>query len=130
MKFSFLWNNLEGVFRPFCTSDVVNDDGLSIVSCLLMDDGGLPYTDTISWIDEGLNRISSVLSGKESSVDWSRESWGASISIDSVTVYSLYDENYSQKLSINNFEKLLMAWRCFFNSEPDVEKTVDVLLSV
>lgn len=130
MKISFLWNNLEEVFRPFCTSDVVNDDGISIVSCLLMDDGGLSYTDTISWIDEGLDRITSVLSGKESSMDWSRESWGASITVDCVIVYSLYDEDYSQTLSINNFEKLLVAWKDFLNYGPYLGRRVNIVLNV
>lgn len=87
MKIVFLWENNEGRLSPICHSNVINHEGVSILSCLLMDDGGSPFPDTLLWIDEGINMIESVATGKTDHMSWNRESWGAKLTKSEVTIF-------------------------------------------
>ncbi|TCS36728.1 hypothetical protein BCF53_1222 [Reinekea marinisedimentorum] len=88
-----------------------------------MDDGGLPEESTFKWVEEGLIRVSAVLSKSEDSQDWNRESWGAIISSTNVQVYSLLDKSCSVLLDINTFNTALQEWQGFIESK---ERTKEV----
>src|SRR3954452_15420767 len=60
-----------------CTSTRSLQDGLSPLSCLLMDTGGLSLEFNVSWIGEAISRLDAVLCGALASFDWDREDWGA-----------------------------------------------------
>jgi hypothetical protein len=118
MNIKLSWENSTGALTPCCTSDEVNSDGISLLSCLLMDDGGIPYLETIPWINEGIYKINSILRGEISSYSWDREAWGALITVDEVKVYSLHDEEYFQIVSVQEIKCALESWLEFIQSEP------------
>ncbi|WP_247425071.1 DUF5376 domain-containing protein [Ralstonia pseudosolanacearum] len=129
MKLKFSWESeLEDGIIPFCESSVVKQDGVSPLACLLMDDGGRRYLDTFSWIDEGIARIYAAIKDEAVVAIWGREAWEAKISSGGVKVYSLYDEEYSEMLTISMFLHALLAWKEFLQSNPElgVIREVDI----
>ena len=119
MKLHFSWEDSAGALSPSCNSSIVNKDGVSPLACLLTDDGGQIFLDTVSWLDEGVDRIRSVKESKIDFADWSRDAWGAELTKEGVRVYSLYDENYFEVLSIDSFELALLAWSSFIQQKPE-----------
>lgn len=128
MNIIFSWKNSADTLTPCCTSDVVNSDGISLLSCLLMDDGGIPFLQTIPWINEGISNINSILRGEVNSYSWDREAWGAFITVNKVKVYSLLDENYFEVISIQEIKNALESWVKFIQSEPNSDNMVNVEL--
>lgn len=124
MKFELYWEEGEGELLPCCQSDDVNNDGISLVSCLLMDDGGIPYKETIQWIEEGINNVELVCNKTNTSLDWSREAWGASLSSEVTKIYYLHDEGYFFEISTSNFRAILKIWLDFLNSIPSLNDKV------
>lgn len=129
MKLKFSWvRRLGNRIIPFCESSVVRQDGVSPLACLLMDDGGQRYLDTLPWIDDGIAMINSAIKDEAVVEIWGREAWEAEISSSGVKVYSLHDEEYSEMLTISMFLHALLAWREFLQSSPElgVIREVDV----
>lgn len=121
MKIKLSWvSSVEGDVTPFCDSSVLRKDGVSPLACLLMDDGGQGYADTLPWLDEGIAKTSAAIKGDVIVENWSRDAWGAKISLDGVEVYSLYDEGYSEMLTVTMFLHALLAWREFVKSTPQI----------
>lgn len=79
MELHFSWGNSVGTLSPSCSSSTVNKDGVSPLACLLTDDGGQLFLDTVSWLSEDVNRIRSVRDSKIDFSDWSRGAWGGRI---------------------------------------------------
>jgi hypothetical protein len=129
MTLVFSWENMSGRIVPFCTSPDVSKDGISILPCLLMDDGGQRYLDTISWIDNGIAMMDSVIRGEALTMDWGRETWGAKLRSNEVELYSLHDEDYQEKITPAKFRDALVAWRKFLQSTPDTEIKKEIILS-
>lgn len=119
MKIDFFWEDLSGVLSPCCQSPFVNEDDVDLLACVLTDDGGCGYMNSISWITEAINKISEIKQQEISSYDWDRESWGVRLSVPNAIVYSLYDENYNLVISLDNFESILLAWRKFISEDPE-----------
>ncbi|MGY4523817.1 hypothetical protein [Pseudomonas sp. TE21394] len=113
MKIIFFWDGEGNTREPCCRSDVLGRDGIDFLACLLTDHGGQRYESTIAWLDEGLSRVASVRSGAISSCDWSRDSWGVELNDGVAKIYSLYDEDYSSIMAIDDFEKALLDWNKF-----------------
>lgn len=128
MKVTFLWESTAGVISPYCTSETVNRDGINLLSCLLMDDGGIPYLQSIPWIREGIKRIDTVLSGEAVSSSWDRESWGTLMIIGRVKIYSLHDEDYFEDVTLQQFKNALVLWVSFIESKPNLGKRKDIEL--
>jgi hypothetical protein len=126
MKLTLSWMNTAGRMDPCCSSLAVNKDGVSLLSCLLMDDGGISYLHTLHWIDEGIARMDAVMNGNASIQEWDRETWGAKIRPDEVRIHSLHDEDYSESIGAATFRRALVAWRDFLQSPADVSMTRDV----
>ncbi|WP_178084654.1 MULTISPECIES: hypothetical protein [unclassified Pseudomonas] len=80
MKLRFSWEEAFGDLFPHCSSDVVNEDGTSLLSCILTDDGGCQLIHSLKWIDVGLARIKSVKESKVEFDHWDREDWAADFS--------------------------------------------------
>jgi hypothetical protein len=118
MKITFSWDNSTDTLSPCCTSEVVNSDGISLLSCLLMDDGGLPYLQTVPWIYEGISKIDAVLRGEVDSYRWDREAWGVLITAGEAIIYSLLDEDYFEVISAQEIKSALESWGEFIQSEP------------
>jgi hypothetical protein len=118
MKLFFSWQNESGIFVPNANSDVVNSEGVSILSCLLTDDGGLGRSEAISWIDEGIARLDKVLRGEAASLTWDREDWGSELKSDFVEIHSLHDDAYSQRIESRQFRTILASWKEFLQSGP------------
>lgn len=118
MKISFSWEHLDGSASPICQSTIVNEDGVDLLSCILMNDGGLGYAESVAWLSEGIERISSVKSGKFIMLDWDREDWGAKFDASNVVIYSMYDNDYAMSLSLEIFERALLHWRDFLAKGP------------
>lgn len=104
---------------PVCSSSVVNRDGVSPLACLLNDDGGQLFLNTLPWLNEGLDRVRSVKGAKVDFVDWSRDAWGAELTRENVKIYSLHDENYFELIGIESFETALSAWLDFIKQKPE-----------
>ena len=115
MTLRFFW--LDGKYRhdPACNSDVLTDDGVDILACLLMDDGGQGYERSVPWLEEGLERVRQVRSGAADCLDWSRDSWAATLTVEQVTLRSLYEERCSATVSLEKFESALAAWLDFIS---------------
>ncbi|WP_390623174.1 hypothetical protein [Ralstonia syzygii] len=119
MKLKFSWMSEVGNrIVPRCDSSVVKEDGVSPLACLLMDDGGQGYLGTVPWVDEGIARIYAAIKDEAVVATWGREAWEAKISSNGVEVYSLYDEGYSEVLTISMFLHALLAWKEFLQSNP------------
>jgi hypothetical protein len=120
MKLYFSWLQSEGSLSPYCSSEVVRMDGVSPLCCILTDDGGKRYLDTISWLNSGIDRINSVKFFESETADWSRDAWGAELTKNKAKIYSLHDEDYFELLDIDSFEIALLAWKDFIQSQPEV----------
>ena len=119
MKLHFSWLSSEGDVTPNCSAEVVKADGVSPLCCLLTDDGGQGFLNTISWLDEGVARIKSVRVSGVEAADWSRDAWGAELTKGKAKIYSLHDEDYFELLDIDSFENALSAWKDFIQSKPE-----------
>lgn len=120
MKLLLSWKETVGGFSPSCSSDVVNKDGFSPLACLLTDDGGQRFLDTVPWLNEGMERIKLIKCSALDSADWSRDAWGAELSKGQAKIYSLYDDDCFELLSLDAFEMALLAWRKFIQLTPAV----------
>ncbi|WP_080466313.1 hypothetical protein [Pseudomonas syringae] len=126
MKLHFSWDESGGALSSSVSSSIVNKDGVSPLACLLTDDGGQLFLDTVPWLDEGVVRIRSVKSSKINFSDWSRDAWGAELTKGQVRIYSLYDENYFELINIDSFERALLEWLNFVQLKPEVGVTQEV----
>jgi hypothetical protein len=123
MKLTFSWRERFERLEPACTSDVLDRDGVSLVSSLLTDTGGLPYLSTLSWLDEGLRQSEAVRCGEAESLRWGREAWGAVLRRDGATLYSLHVEDFAVVMPLDAFEAALRAWIEFIRIAPDRDTT-------
>ena len=119
MNIKFSWKRDGDGYRPVSESDFLNQDGVSLLDCVLMDDGGLSNSETLPWLEEGIKRIKSVASGELESSDWGRETWGVEFRNNKAKIYSLHDEEYFQLLRLDGFLKALQEWTAFLQSKPD-----------
>jgi hypothetical protein len=128
MKLVFLWEESADGLYPSCNSSVVNECGVSPLACLLVDDGGQRYLDTVHWLEEGVRRIRSVKYLEVDLTDWSREAWGVELSIGQAKIYSLYDDNCFEIVSLDAFEIALVAWKIFIQITPkrDAVQTLEI----
>jgi len=128
MQIKFWWGTKFGELAPDCDSDIHNRDGVSVLCSLLTDSGGGHYLDAVPWLEEGLRLIEAVRRDTEKEADWARDAWGALLTRDQATIYSLYQEDYAMKMSLDAFEKALRAWFDFVQSPPDAKvfKTIEV----
>lgn len=128
MKLMLSWEeSIDGVF-PHCSSDLINKDGIDALACLLADDGGQSFLDTVPWLDEGLNRVNLVKNASVDFADWSRDAWGAELTSEKAKIYSLYDEGCFNVLELKSFEMALLTWRDFIQLKPEVGtvKTLEI----
>jgi hypothetical protein len=95
-----------------------------------MDCGGVHHLEAIPWLDEGIKRLTSVISREVESSDWSCETWGVAFRNSRAKIYSLHDEEYCQVLSLDAFAKVLQEWTAFLQSEPDDRETKTLTLSI
>jgi hypothetical protein len=128
MKLHLFWEKSIGGLSPSCNSDVVNNDGISPLACLLTDDGGQRFLDTISWLDEGIERIELIKRSAINFTDWSREAWGAELSKGKAKIYSLYDDDCFETISLDAFEIALLEWRKFINTQQTIDNKLIVEL--
>ncbi len=130
MNIKFSWSRNAESYTPVSKSDLLNQDGISLLDCVLMDSGGLPYLDSIPWLNEGIKRITSVATGALESSDWDRETWGVEFRNNKAKIYSLHDEEYFQTISLDGFSKVLQEWIAFLQSQPDDRESEILNLSI
>lgn len=128
MNITFSWRFDFDRYDPICKSDILNDDGISLLDCILMDSGGLRYSETNPWLNAGINKIISVVSGELDSAEWIRETWGVYLKNGEAKIYSLHSEDYFQIISINSFLLVMQEWRGFLLSRPDLSHTRTISL--
>lgn len=128
MRLKFAWQQSDGELSPSCCSDLVGKDGVSPLCCLLMDDGGQGFLDTVSWLEEGLRQVRSVMEHGGSEADWDRDAWGAALTHNQAKIYSLHDEEYFEVLDIALFENALSEWCDFIQQEPKQEAVLQLLI--
>lgn len=126
MKLIFSWTENQNRFSPSCTSSFSNAEGFSPLACLLMDDGGQIASNTVPWLYEGIAKINSIRKSKLASIDWSRDAWGAEIDKKRVKIYSLFDNDCFEIVSLEGFEKVLLAWLGFVSERPAVGASVEL----
>ncbi|WP_061541321.1 hypothetical protein [Collimonas fungivorans] len=126
MEFYFSWEKQFERLVPSCCTKEVNNEGYSPLACLLVDDGGVPFLDMLPWYDECLSQIHLIKKRHIDSYYWGREDWAAELSDTEVRIYSQLDETCFEFVKIDDFEKLLLAWRSFIQSTPqfDIEQKV------
>ena len=118
MKIKFGWRDTPIGVIAVCDSDVLDSNGLSPISCLLMDDGGLDVPASLAWIREGISRIDNALAGSsELRLTWDREDWGAEFTNFYTTIYSHYDEQVSEKVLTSDFRRVLVDWLKFIEED-------------
>jgi hypothetical protein len=121
MKLHLSWKTSNAGFYPSCNSDVLNKDGIDLLACLLTDDGGQRLNETVSWLNEGVVRVSLVKNSILDFSSWSRDAWGAELSKERVKIYSLYDDSYFTTMSLDVFENALLAWKDFIQQPVSIE---------
>lgn len=122
VEIKLFWSTSFGRLVPFCESNIVSENDIDLLSCLLMDDGGLSLNITLAWLDECLRQINDVVSLRIESQCWARETWGVMIRLDGVEIYSLIDESCYTTLDLNSFHIVLSEWKNFIISEPQLKK--------
>lgn len=127
---NFSWKRDGDGYTPVSSSNLLNQDGVSLLDCVLMDSGGLSHLEIITWLDEGIRRINFVATGALESSDWSRETWGVELRKTKAKIYSLHDAEYFQVLSLDGFLKALEQWRAFVQSKPAESKSETLNLSI
>jgi len=130
MKLRSSWREWSGRLEPTCETDTVFRDGDSLLSCLLMDTGGLPYGDLemIAWFEEGQRRIRAVKLGEAESLTWGREDWGFAVSRDRAEIYSLHEEDHAELISVDALERALRAWIDFMQTPPGANATRTIVV--
>ncbi len=118
MKAIFEWKALNGSLHPVSASDLRSDQGLDLLSDILMDDGGLSILNSVKWSKVALGKIRQIKEGALENYDWGREAWSASITLDGVVIYSLLDKNCSLKVDLSVFNRILSAWVSFLQTDP------------
>jgi hypothetical protein len=126
MKLNFSWENGATGLFPMCALDGVEVGGVSPISCLLMDDGGLGVVSSVEWIDRGLEVASSVIDGTKDFGEWDREDWGTRIGPRTTEIYSLHDEGCAESVETVSFYKALDAWRNFIAYPLDTDAVLSV----
>jgi len=126
MKINFYWKLEVDHIYPACSPITDNRDDKNILSSLLMDDGGLPYNDTIAWVDEGIKRINFVLTSECAYFYWGRERWGAEFTIETAQIYSLLDDSYFQIITTQQLKNALREWKLFLESTPNLKNIIEV----
>lgn len=112
MKVEFYWSERDGEYYPECKSELLMADGVDVLSCLLMDDGGTGFEGSIEWIDEGIALLGVALAeGKEG--DWGRESWAIHFVGEEARIYFMDEESYGASLGRREFASVLVGWRDF-----------------
>jgi len=71
-------------------------------------------------------QVRSVKELKTGLAQWDRETWGAELSKSQVKIYSLYDEEYFEIITLDSFEKALLAWKAFVQLEPEAGLFLEV----
>jgi hypothetical protein len=117
-----------GVYSPVC--DVSGESGLeitglSLLSYILTDDGGVGVSASLVWIEEGLKIIEKVEKGLAESMDWDRECWGSKINSSGVKIYSLVDDDYFAYVTFVFFKKALSEWLEFVRGYK-VEEVIEI----
>lgn len=128
VKMKLFWHMSFERFEPCCETSLVNRDGIDLLACLLLDDGGCGLETTLKWIDEGLSRTDDAISAQTESLCWDRETWGAMISLGGVEIYSLLDENVCMDLDLKSFQTALSEWKKFIMSEPKAQGTKHIAM--
>lgn len=119
MEITFSWiKDGFGELIPNCTSNEMNANSVSPLACLLLDNGGCNYTESINWLEKGLEMARQVGEGVIDSSDWSRDAWAADLMVGGVKIYSMYDETCFEYVTLNSFRKVLLAWRNFIAKKP------------
>lgn len=126
MKLTFSWAPLGSQLFGFCQSGSAEGADADLLSNILMDDGGLGWQFKVSFIDEALASVASVLDGRAATADWDCEDWGATISQPWTDIYSLQDETYRQSVETNVFHRALLAWQNFLAAGPNAEAMIEV----
>lgn len=116
MKVEFFWSEDDGGRSPQCKSELLMEDGVDILSCLLMDDGGAGFERSIGWIDHGVASVREALAGGAEG-SWGRESWAARFNGQEARVYFMDDEDYGASLSTAKLESVLVSWRDFLSGK-------------
>lgn len=122
MNITFEWKEFNGAKIPISRSELESDQGSDLLSNILMDDGGLPLSNSIEWCEVALKHISLVSEGSVESYDWDRETWYATITPNWVTIYSVLDENCSLDVTTALFRRVVAEWLVFLQSEPSADK--------
>lgn len=112
----FYWGESDSRRWPCCRSGVLNGDGVDLIACLLMDDGGQTYLETVPWLDEGLDKIRQISRDQIEVIEWSRDAWGVVLAGKVAKIYSLYDETYFLDVTLEDFEGALLGWKKFIIS--------------
>lgn len=113
MKIEFFWTTNSPVKQPYPKTNIKNHEGVDLLACFLMDDGGCGCEDAVEDIDDGLYELGLFMSGKEKDFDWARHSWGAKKENKDIKIYSLYDEEYFVTMNIGDFNEAVKSWRDF-----------------
>ena len=112
MKVEFFWSERGLRRQPECKSDFLMADGVDILACLLMDDGGTGFDCSIDWIDEGVT-LSRAALAEGWAGGWGRESWAIHFDGENARIYFMDEESYGARLQTKLFESVLVVWREF-----------------
>jgi len=129
MKYLFSWQQASNSYCPVCKPESKGEEDFSPLSCLLMDDGGIPYIETTQFVKQLIDKLDLILEKKSADISWDREAWGARCSKNGVTIYSLYDEEFSEIFSINDFRYLVSKWLEFIQTEPSLHLVKEIDLA-
>ena len=77
------------------------------------------------YIEISINEIKEIIFGKKKKFFFnSIESWGAEIKKEGVLIYFVFQDDYFDIMPINCFYEILVNWRKFLDTEPNLENKV------
>lgn len=115
MQLTFSWPTAFRREVPTCTADVQETGGLSPLSRILEDDGGVDRATRIDWIREGIRRVVEAEQSTPNvvSLAWAGEECAAVISSSSTKVRYLLEDGHEETISTASFRLVLEAWLKF-----------------
>ena len=103
-----------------------NSDYKGYLDALLIDDGGMGWKRSISWVEKGIEMIEKVLKNVSNEESWGGEGFLAEIKKEGVLIYFITDDSYFDIISLKCFYKAMVSWRKFLDTEPNENTIMEI----
>ena len=127
MRLIFFWSHDFGEERgrlyPHCKPD---GSDTNLLCTQLEDDGGVGIDSFSPWISEAIEKIDAVRDGYKSEEIWGTEVLCTDITANEVKIYFSDEVGGVEYYKLSAFRSALVGWLEFIQSEPDINKSIEL----